>query len=208
MKTFSIIVSLIILMINCSNNMKNSDKNTISNLDTATFGAGCFWCVEAVFQRLNGVESVTSGYSGGHDENPDYRKVCNGVTGHAEVCQIVYDPEIITYEELLEVFWKTHDPTTLNRQGNDIGTQYRSIILAHSNKQFDLAKKYKDKLNKEMIFGKPVVTEIIMFEKFYIAEDSHQDYYNQNKTQPYCNFTITPKIEKLNKIFKEKIKED
>ena len=173
--------------------------------DTATFGAGCFWCVEAVFQNLKGVEKVTSGYSGGQIKNPSYREVCMGTTGHAEVCQIVYQPEIISFTELLEVFWKTHDPTTLNRQGNDIGTQYRSAIFYHSMSQKDLAEKYKKELNENKVFDNPVVTEIVPFSSFYVAEDYHQNYFNLNSQEPYCRFVIQPKVEKFTKVFGDKL---
>ena len=177
-----------------------------SRIDTATFGAGCYWCVEAIFQRLNGVISVESGFSGGHIKNPTYREVCTGTTGHAEVCRIQYDPQVIGYDELLEVFWKTHDPTTLNRQGNDAGTQYRSVIFYHNEQQKILASEYKDKLEKAGIWNDPIVTEIVPFEAFYKAKNDHQNYYNQNTSQPYCTFVITPKIEKFEKVFRDKIK--
>jgi peptide-methionine (S)-S-oxide reductase len=177
-----------------------------SRIDTATFGAGCYWCVEAIFQRLNGVISVESGFSGGHIKNPTYREVCTGTTGHAEVCRIQYDPQVIGYDELLEVFWKTHDPTTLNRQGNDVGTQYRSVIFYHNEQQKVLASDFKEKLEKARIWNDPIVTEIVPFEAFYKAKNDHQDYYNQNASQPYCTFVITPKIEKFEKVFRDKIK--
>jgi len=178
-----------------------------TNLNTATFGAGCFWCVEAVFERLKGVHSVISGYSGGSDENPTYEEVYGGNTGHAEVCQIIYDPDIISYKELLEVFWSTHDPTTLNRQGADVGTQYRSAIFYHNDEQKELAEKYKSELNNGDIFDNPIVTEISSFETFYKAEVYHQEYYDNNKQQPYCRFVITPKLEKFKKIFAGKLKD-
>jgi peptide-methionine (S)-S-oxide reductase len=174
--------------------------------DTATFGAGCFWCVEAQFQMLNGVISVASGYSGGAVKNPSYKEVCNGTTGHAEVCQIVFDPSIITYDEMLAAFWQTHDPTQLNRQGNDIGTQYRSVIYYHNDAQKQLAEKYKADLNKEGAYDKPVVTEISAFSVFYKAEDYHQNYFNENGEQPYCQFVVQPKVEKFKKVFKNKLK--
>jgi peptide-methionine (S)-S-oxide reductase len=177
-----------------------------SSYKVATFGSGCFWCTEAVFEKLKGVESVVSGYSGGTTINPTYQEVTTGRTGHAEVTQIKFDPNIISFEELLEVFWKTHDPTTLNRQGNDIGTQYRSIIFCHSEDQQKLAEEYKRKLEEAKIFDDPIVTEITAFDKFYIAENYHQDYYEQNKSQPYCSFVITPKVEKFKKVFKDKLK--
>lgn len=176
------------------------------NIDTATFGAGCFWCVEAVFQDLKGVISVTSGYSGGTVKNPSYKEVCAGTTGHAEVAQISYDPKQITFDELLEVFWQTHDPTTLNRQGNDEGTQYRSAIFYHNEKQKETAEKYKQKLNASGAWDKPLVTEIVPFTVFYKAEDYHQSYYNQNSGESYCQYVIRPKVEKFRKVFKDKLK--
>lgn len=175
-------------------------------LDTATFGAGCFWCVEAVFQNLKGVHSVVSGYAGGHVKNPTYEEVCSGTTGHAEVCQIAYDPKQISFEELLEVFWKTHDPTTLNRQGNDRGTQYRSVIFFHTDDQKKLAQHYKDELDAAHAFDAPIVTEIVPYSTFYKAENYHQDYYNQHGSQPYCMFVIKPKVDKVMKVFKDKLK--
>jgi peptide-methionine (S)-S-oxide reductase len=181
--------------------IKNSE-----NMDTATFGAGCFWCVEAQFQLLDGVISVTSGFSGGTVKNPAYREVCNGTTGHAEVCQIVYDPSKITYDELLAAFWQTHDPTQLNRQGNDIGTQYRSVIYYHNEKQKEVAERYKKELNASGAWDKPIVTEISPFTVFYKAEDYHQSYYNENGDQPYCQYVIQPKVEKFRKVFKDKLK--
>jgi peptide-methionine (S)-S-oxide reductase len=186
---------------------KSATMNDSSNKSQATFGAGCFWCVEAIFQRIEGVDTVVSGYAGGHVKNPSYKEVCNGTTGHAEVCQLTYDPSVVSFEELLEIFWKTHDPTTLNRQGNDVGTQYRSAIFYHDEKQKDIATAYKKKLNETNAFGKPVVTEIVPFKEMYIAEDYHQNYFNENGSQPYCNFVILPKVEKLEKVFKDKLKE-
>ncbi len=174
--------------------------------DTATLAAGCFWCVEAVFQNLNGVISVTSGYSGGKVANPSYREVCTGETGHAEACNVVYDPSKISFDEILEVFWKTHDPTTMNMQGNDAGTQYRSAIFYHSEKQKELAEKYKKDLDASGAFDKPIVTEISPFTNFYKAEDYHQNYFNENGDQPYCRFVIQPKVEKFKKVFKDKLK--
>lgn len=187
---------------------RQEQKFTSNNMDKAiaTFGAGCFWCVEAVFQQLEGVEKVESGYSGGHVKKPTYKEVCTGNTGHAEVIQITYDPNIISFEELLEVFWKTHDPTTLNRQGNDVGTQYRSVIFYHDENQKALAEKYKKKLEEEGVFDDPIVTEISPFTEFYVAEDYHQNYFNENGGQPYCSFVIAPKVEKFKKVFKDKLK--
>ena len=180
---------------------------SISNShQVATFGSGCFWCTEAVFEKLQGVIEVVSGYSGGNKENPTYQEVTTGQTGHAEATQIKYDPAVISFEDLLEVFWKTHDPTTLNRQGNDIGTQYRSVIFYHNEEQRTLAEGYKRKLEEAKIFNDPIVTEITAFDKFYTAESYHQGYYEQNKTQPYCNFVITPKVEKFKKVFADKLK--
>ena len=159
-----------------------------------------------MFERLNGVLKVESGYSGGKVENPTYEEVCSETTGYAEVTQITYDPTVITYDELLEVFWKTHDPTTLNRQGNDVGTQYRSVIFYHNEEQKELAEKYKSELDKSGAWSKPIVTEISPFTKFYSAEGYHQDYYNNNPNQGYCAFVIAPKVEKFEKVFKEKLK--
>ena len=178
----------------------------MDSLQVATFGSGCFWCTEAIFERLNGVVKVESGYSGGKVENPTYEEVCTGTTGHAEVTQITYDPSVISYDELLEVFWKTHDPTTLNRQGNDVGTQYRSVIFYHNEEQKELAEKYKAELDKSGVWDNPIVTEISPFTNFYPAEGYHQDYYENNPAQPYCSFVITPKVEKFEKVFKDKLK--
>lgn len=173
---------------------------------TATFGAGCFWCVEAVFEQLKSVENVRSGYAGGKEENANYDLVSNGNTGHAEVIQFEFDPSVITYEELLEVFWTSHDPTTLNRQGYDVGTQYRSSVFYHSDEQRDLAEAFKKRLNEENAFGSPVVTEIVPFNGFYTAEGYHQDYFAANGNQPYCQRVIRPKIEKVRKVFADKLK--
>jgi peptide-methionine (S)-S-oxide reductase len=188
------------------NQNEKGASNQMADLKKATFGSGCFWCTEAVFERLNGVHSVVSGYAGGSVENPTYEEVCNGTTGHAEVTQITYDPAEITYTELLEVFWKTHDPTTLNRQGNDVGTQYRSVIFYHDDEQKQLAEKYKEELDKSGAWDKPIVTEISSLTNFYPAEDYHQDYYNNNPNQGYCTFVIAPKVEKFEKVFKHKLK--
>ena len=172
---------------------------------TATFGAGCFWCVEAIFQELEGVESVTSGYTGGHTENPTYKEVCAELTGHAEVCQIIFDSQKISFDELLEVFWQTHDPTTPNRQGNDVGSQYRSSIFYHDENQKLLAEKYKRDLNDSGAWDNPVITEITPLTNFYPAEKYHQDYFQQNMNQPYCSFVIQPKLDKFRKVFKDKL---
>jgi peptide-methionine (S)-S-oxide reductase len=194
---------------NMSNDlMANSlTSSTVSrNTDTATLGTGCFWCTEAIFQQLKGVLKVTSGYSGGEQVNPTYKDVSTGTTGHAEVIQIVYDPAELTFDELLEVFWQTHDPTTLNRQGNDVGPQYRSAIFYHNDAQKAKAEKYKKELNESGAFEKPIVTEISPYTAFYKAEDYHQDYYNNNGSQPYCYYVIRPKLEKFQKVFKNKIR--
>lgn len=184
-----------------------SKKVTINTfMDTITFGAGCFWCVEAIFQNIEGVESVSSGYSGGEKENPTYEEVCSGKTGHAEVVQIVYNSEKILFDELLEVFWQTHDPTTADRQGGDIGNQYRSVIFYHTEEQKKLAEEYKKKLSESGAWDHPIVTEIIPLKNFYKAEDYHQNYYSQNKNQPYCSYVIQPKLEKFKKVFKDKLK--
>ncbi len=181
-------------------------KNNISSMDTATFGAGCFWCVEAQFQLLDGVIGARSGFEGGSVKNPAYREVCNGTTGHAEVIEITYDPAKVTYDELLAAFWQSHDPTQLNRQGNDVGTQYRSVILYHTDQQKELAEKYKKELNASGAWDKPVVTEISAASTFYKADDYHQNYFNENGSESYCQFVIQPKVEKFKKVFKEKLK--
>lgn len=174
-------------------------------METATFGSGCFWCTEAVFQELIGVKSVVSGYSGGHVENPTYRQVTTGRTGHAEVVQIEFDPEVISYEEILEVFFETHDPTTPNRQGNDVGPQYRSIILYQGETQREIAERVKNELDKSGKWKKPIVTEIEPFETFYPAEDYHQNYYRSNPNAGYCRYVIRPKLDKFEKVFKLKL---
>ncbi|MFW0715801.1 peptide-methionine (S)-S-oxide reductase MsrA [Pedobacter sp. N23S346] len=174
--------------------------------EKATFGMGCFWCTEAIFQRLKGVTAVKSGYEGGALANPTYEEVCTGNTGHAEVLQVTYNPMEISYDELLEVFWKSHDPTTLNRQGADTGTQYRSVIFYHTPQQKALADKYKAELNKTNAYGKKVVTAIEAAKPFYVAESYHQNYFNKNGNESYCRLVIQPKIEKLEKIFKSKLK--
>jgi peptide-methionine (S)-S-oxide reductase len=172
------------------------------NCETATLGAGCFWCVEALFQIVEGVESVVSGYSGGHVDNPTYEEVCSGSTGHAEVCQITFDPRKISYGELLKVFWELHDPTTLNRQGADVGTQYRSVIFYHNEEQKSVAEKLKKELDASGRLNQPVVTEISPYKTFYRAEDYHHNYYNLNRGQPYSTVVIQPKVEKFKKTFK------
>jgi len=184
----------------------SDDLIASTKTDTASFGTGCFWCTEAIFERLSGVLKVTSGYSGGSVPNPTYEEVSTGTTGHAECCQIVYDPSKITYEELLEVFWKTHDPTTLNRQGNDVGTQYRSVIFYHTPEQKEKAQHYKAALDSAGAFNRPIVTAIEPYSNFYSAEGYHQKYYEYNPGQMYCRLVIAPKVEKFEKVFKTKLK--
>jgi peptide-methionine (S)-S-oxide reductase len=173
--------------------------------ETTTLGAGCFWCVEAVFQELKGVKRVVSGYAGGTTENPTYYAVCSGTTGHAEVIQVTFDPTVIAFEELLEVFWRTHDPTTLNRQGPDVGTQYRSAIFYHSEQQREIAEKSKGETDASGLWPNPIVTEITPFTNFYAAEDYHQNFYRANPYQPYCTFMIDPKMRKFRKEFQDKL---
>lgn len=195
---------------NPKNNTESSSNTSVpATTDTATFANGCFWCTEAIFEELNGVISATSGYTGGQTNNPTYKDVTSGQTGHAECLQIVYDPSKITFDELLEVFWETHDPTTINRQGADVGTQYRSGIFYHNGDQKEKAEKYKVELNKSGAFNNPIVTEITPFTKFYPAEDYHQQYFEQNgNSNPYCKIVIQPKLDKFRKVFKDKLKQN
>ena len=181
-------------------------SETNNNLATATLGTGCFWCTEAVFQQLEGVVKVQSGYSGGQVDNPTYKEVCNGTTGHAECLNIEYDPTKITFEELMEVFWKVHDPTTLNRQGGDVGTQYRSVVFYHDNEQKEIVQKQIVELNASGAWSNPIVTKLEPFVKFYAAEDYHNDYFNNNGGNPYCQMVVRPKVEKFQKVFKAKLK--
>ena len=185
--------------------MSHHDKQ--ENLEVATFGAGCFWCVEAVFQRLKGVHSVVSGYSNGHVVNPTYKQVCGGNTGHAEVAQITFDPSVVSFGELLEVLWTTHDPTTLNRQGADKGTQYRSGIYYHNENQKNIAEKSKQEVAPKL-WNDPIVTEILPIDNYSAAEDYHQNYFNQNGSQGYCAYVINPKVQKFKKNFADKLKEE
>lgn len=188
---------------------KSIEKNNMEiqkDWDVATFAGGCFWCTEAVFLQLDGVTKVVSGYIGGRTLNPTYQEISGGMTGHAEAIEITFDPKKITYGELLEIFFATHDPTTLNRQGADSGTQYRSEIFYHNEAQKQLSTDYIALMTSENTFGKPIVTQISPATAFYVAEDYHQNYYNQNKTQGYCSYVITPKIEKLQKMYKDKLK--
>lgn len=194
-----------------SSSSKNMDipiteVKTPEGLEIVTLGAGCFWCVEAVFQQLEGVVKVESGYANGFVKNPSYREVCTGATGHAEVCQITFDPKKISFESLLEVFWGTHDPTTLNRQGADAGTQYRSGVYYHTEAQKNIAEVWKKKLNDQKVFPDPIVTEIVAFKNFYKAEDYHQNYFNDNGEEGYCRVVIKPKMDKFKKAFKDKLK--
>lgn len=195
-------IILILLSVLALNQVNAQGKKT----EKATFGMGCFWCTEAIFQKLKGVVSVKSGYEGGKVADPSYEEVCTGFTGHAEVLEITYNPMQITYKDLLEVFWKSHDPTTLNRQGADSGTQYRSVIFYHTTDQKELAEKYKAELNATNAYGKKVVTAIEAAKPFYVAENYHQNYYKNNANAPYCRLVILPKLEKLEKVFKAKLK--
>ncbi len=182
------------------------ESSSLSTNKVATLAAGCFWCVEAVFQKLKGVEKVESGYMGGTLKNPTYKDVCTGQTGHAEVCQITYNPNIISFEELLEVFWKTHDPTTLNRQGGDIGTQYRSAVFYHDATQKQIAENIKKDLSQSGAYDAPIVTTFEPASIFYKAENYHQDYFNLNGSNPYCQMVVKPKVEKFKKVFSDRIK--
>ena len=186
--------------------MSESNNSSGVHTETATFGTGCFWCTEAVFQDLKGVLQATSGYSGGHVVNPTYEQVCSKNTGHAEVIQVVYDPAEITYDELLEVFWQTHDPTTLNRQGNDVGPQYRSAIFYHNEEQKQKAEHYKAELDQSGSWKDKIVTVIEPIRNFYAAEKYHQNYFNDNGSQSYCQYVVRPKVEKFRKVFKSKLK--
>ncbi len=212
---------LVLLTLTCSSCKGNKSTNQQQNIqvnmnsqsipnnihtDTATFGEGCFWCTEAFFQRLEGVLQVVSGYGGGFIENPTYEQVCDKNTGHVELCRIIYDPSKISYDELLEVFWKTHNPTTIDQQGNDVGPQYKSVVYYHNEEQKNKAIQYKDALNKSGAWDNPIVTLVEAFKNFYPAENYHQNYYNSNQTQGYCRFVIQPKLEKFEKVFKTKLK--
>ena len=177
-----------------------------TNLETATLGAGCFWCVEAVFDDLKGVESVESGYSGGHTQNPTYKEVCSEMTGHAEVVNVNFNPEEISYEDVLRVFFSVHDPTTLNRQGNDVGSSYRSAIFYHSDEQRQTAEEVIKEVTAEEVYDNPIVTEVKPFDKFYIAEGYHQEYFANNPTQPYCAAVVAPKVKKFREKFVNRLK--
>ena len=186
----------------------STSKGDLSKLETATLAGGCFWCIETIFDDLKGVEKVESGYSGGKTKNPTYEEVCSGNTGHAEVVQITFDPSVISYEKLLEIFFHIHDPTTLNRQGADAGTQYRSAIFYHSDEQKKTAEAVIKKINSSGLWSDPIVTEVTAFDVFYSAEDYHQDYYINNKEKSYCSFVIAPKVQKFYKEYKDLLKEN
>lgn len=213
LKQYFYVPLLLTLVIACAGNTSNMNQpgdetsmDTNNKLDTATLGAGCFWCVEAIFQNLEGVHSVFAGYTGGRTKNPTYKEVCNGNTGHVEVAQITYDPAKVSFEEILKVFWKTHDPTTLNRQGGDVGEQYRSVIFYHNEAQKAAAEKSRAEMDASGYYDDPIVTAIEPLDIFYKAEDYHQDYFKYNPNQPYCQMVIQPKVEKFKKEFKDQLK--
>jgi peptide-methionine (S)-S-oxide reductase len=208
MKTNSTLAAAFLTLSAMTGLAQTDKKMESSELKKATFGAGCFWCTEAVFLNVNGVTKVVSGYSGGNVKNPSYREVCTGMTGHAEVTQITYDPKVVSFEDLLEVFWNTHDPTTLNRQGADEGTQYRSVVFYNDNEQKKIAEQYKKQLEASHIYASPIVTEIGPLINFYAAEDYHQNYYALNPNQGYCQYVIRPKVEKFKKHFAAKLKKE
>ena len=197
MKRFILFILIIPLSIMIQANNKQ---------EVATLGGGCFWCIEAVFEELKGVTRVESGYSGGKIDNPTYREVCSGLTGHAEVVRVFFDPAIVSYKEILSVFFSVHDPTTLNRQGADVGTQYRSVIFYHDEKQKQEAEEVIKELKKQKVYQKPVVTEVTPAENFFVAEDAHQNYFENNSNQPYCQVVINPKLKKFREQFEEKLK--
>ena len=207
------IATALLAFTNNSSNKKSvpvldaKDALFVKTKDTATFAAGCFWCVEAQFKELKGVESVHSGFAGGHLKNPTYKEVCTGTTGHAEACNIIYDPEQISYDELLAAFFTVHDPTQLNRQGNDVGTQYRSAIFYHNAAQKEKAEYYITKLNDAKAYKNKIVTVVSPYTIFYKADETHQDFYNKNPDQPYCKYVIQPELEKFRKVFKAKLKQ-
>lgn len=210
----SLVLALFFLSFSCtSKEIKKPTQHIQQNLkimkdslQIATFAGGCFWCTEAIFLDVKGVEKVVSGYTGGFIKNPAYREVCNGTTGHAEAIQVLFNPNEVAYEDLLEIFFATHDPTTLNRQGADIGTQYRSAVFYHTEAQKQQAEHYIELIQKEKLYANPVVTEVKQATVFYLAEDYHQNYYNQNQEQGYCQLVIAPKLEKLRKYYKSKLK--
>jgi len=210
---YIVLISTVLSFFSCGNKTQLTDiktevKKEIMNdsVQVATFAGGCFWCTEAVFLEVKGVEKIVSGFTGGFVKNPAYREVCNETTGHAEGIQITFNPKEVAYEDLLEIFFAIHDPTTLNKQGADVGTQYRSAIFYHSNEQKDKAEKYIQFIEKEKLYANPIVTQIEEAGVFYLAEDYHQNYYNQNKEQGYCQYVIAPKLDKLRKYYKSKLK--
>lgn len=197
-----------LFIVQAAYSQKKSEPQTMNakQVEIVTFGAGCFWCTEAVFLNVKGVEKVESGYSGGKIKNPSYREICTGTTGHAEVTQITFDPKVVSFEDLLEVFWNTHDPTTLNRQGADEGTQYRSVVFYHNETQKKTAEAYLRQLETSKVYKNPIVTEISPLTNFYKAEDYHQNYYALNPNQGYCQYVIRPKVDKFKKQFASKLK--
>ena len=209
-----VLVGLVLSLQSCGQGKKTTTSQTTKtspsmnnvNLDTITLGGGCYWCIEAVYQRLDGVQTVESGFSGGTMKNPSYRDVCTGATGHAEVVQITYDKAKTSLDEIFKVFFTVHDPTTLNRQGNDEGTQYRSAIFYRNEEQKKAAEDIIKALTEAKIYSDPIVTEVTPFTVFYKAEDYHQDYYNQHGSQPYCQLVVRPKVEKFEKVFKDRVK--
>jgi peptide-methionine (S)-S-oxide reductase len=210
---YIVLISTVLSFFSCGNKTQLTDiktevKKEIMNdsVQVATFAGGCFWCTEAVFLEVKGVEKIVSGFTGGFVKNPAYREVCNETTGHAEGIQITFNPKEVAYEDLLEIFFATHDPTTLNKQGADVGTQYRSAIFYHSKEQKEKAEKYIQLIEKEKLYANPIVTQIEEAGVFYLAEDYHQNYYNQNKEQGYCQYVIAPKLDKLRKYYKSKLK--
>ena len=208
---FSARLILVWVVIMCVSGVFMTDENRAedsSAVAKATFGGGCFWCTEAVYAEIRGVKSVTSGYTGGRIPNPNYKQVCSGLTGHAEAVEIEYDPAVVPYEKLLEIFFATHDPTTLNRQGADVGTQYRSAIFYHDDTQKEIAKNVIEKLNESKVFPSPIVTTLEKAKVFYAAESYHQDYFANNGYQPYCQAVVAPKVAKVRKVFKELLKSD
>jgi peptide-methionine (S)-S-oxide reductase len=206
METKKTIAAAIFALSAMAGHAQTEKKMESGELKKATFGAGCFWCTEAVFLNVNGVSKVVSGYSGGKVKDPSYREVCTGMTGHAEVTQITYDPKVVSYEDLLEVFWNTHDPTTLNRQGADEGTQYRSAVFYNDEEQKKIAEQYKKQLEASHVYKNPIVTEISPLINFYPAEDYHQNYFALNPNQGYCQYVIRPKVDKFKKQFAAKLK--
>lgn len=212
-KTIHLLLAMLFFLTACGQQKQKKEipstpllKSKSMHTEIITLGNGCFWCTEAIFQQVKGVNKVTSGYSGGHVENPSYEEVCEKTTGHAEVLQVEFDTTQVTLDEILEIFWQTHDPTTLNQQGNDVGPQYRSVVFYHNKNQKERAEFFKKKLDESGAFSKPIVTAIEPFTNYYAAENYHQDYYKKNGNQPYCYFVIRPKLEKFEKAFKDKMK--